>query len=121
MAMRWGRPMRAVTPRVIQGVVEHDQAVPPNGSVPGGVAVQAHSGAAPSALMLAVAATAGFTPATRHGEAMQALGRALAEEGREADAIAALRRAVLAFRDSGDRARLARALTDSGGCLHRDR
>src|SRR5204863_9499613 len=71
------------------------------------------SGTVPSALLRAVAATAGFTPAIRHGEAMQALGRALAEEGREADAIAALRRAVLAFRDSGDRARLAGALTRS--------
>jgi|SRR4051794_777387 len=150
MAMRLGRPVRAITSQVVQGIVEHDEAVPIEGpmpvrrrtlakgrtpaneSAPGGAVDQADSGAvtsvhsgaappasgiAPSALLRAVAATAGFTPAIRHGEVMQALGRALAEEGREADAIAALRRAVLAFRDSGDRARLAGALTDWGVCL----
>jgi tetratricopeptide (TPR) repeat protein len=143
MAMRLGRPVRVIAPRVVQGIVEHDEAVPAegpvparrrtlpkgrtpaNGSAPGGAVIpadsgtvpSADSGAAPSVLLRAVAATAGFTPAIRHGEAMQALGRALAEEGREADAIAALRRAVLAFRDSGDRARLAGALTDWGVCL----
>src|SRR5438552_4443446 len=117
MAMRLGRPVRAITPRVVQGIVEHDEAVPveepmparrrtlargrmpASGSAPGGAVVPADSGTVPSALLRAVAATAGFTPAIRHGEAMQALGRALAEEGREADSIAALRRAVLAFRD----------------------
>src|SRR6185312_14478376 len=126
MAMRLGRPVRAITPPVVQGIVEHDEAVPiegpipvarrrtlakgrtpANGSAPGGAVVQADSGAVPSAhsgtlpsasgtvplasgtvpsaLSRAVAATAGFTPAIRHGEVMQALGRALAEEGREAD------------------------------------
>src|SRR5438128_2702984 len=106
MAMRLGRPVRAITPRVVQGIVEHDEAVPveepmparrrtlargrtpANGSAPGGAVVpadsgtvpSADSGTVPSALLRAVAATAGFTPAIRHGEAMQALGRALAEE-----------------------------------------
>lgn len=63
------------------------------------------------------AATAGPAPAVRRGEALQAHGRSLAGRGRHGDAVTALRRAVLAFHEAGDRARLAGALTDWGICL----
>jgi tetratricopeptide (TPR) repeat protein len=69
------------------------------------------------ALKKAVAMTEGYSAQCGHGEALQALGRALAEEGRTAEAAGALRRAVLAFHADGDKARLAGALTDWGVSL----
>src|SRR5260370_3621497 len=115
MAMRLGGANRAVGRKVVQGVVEPDEETAPagwlvpgqweepangaargNGAAPGGApgpggpAVQGHSGTVPLALMRAVAATAGFTAQVRYGEAMQALGRALAEDSRTAQPTAPL-------------------------------
>jgi tetratricopeptide (TPR) repeat protein len=69
------------------------------------------------ALKRAIARTEGYSALRRHGEVLQALGRALAEEGRTAEAADTLRRAVLAFHADGDTPRLAGALTDWGVSL----
>jgi tetratricopeptide (TPR) repeat protein len=69
------------------------------------------------ALKKAVAMTEGYSARCRHGEVLQALGRALAEEGRTAEAADTLRGAVLAFHADGDKSRLAGALTDWGVSL----
>lgn len=98
--MKWGIPRRAV--------VEVPDATGPETDRPEGLEL---------ALKQAVERTAGYSALCRHGEVMQALGRALAEQGRTAEAADVLQRAVQAFRDDGDSARTAGALTDWGVSL----
>ena len=138
MAMRLGRDGKQGSRAVSGDVAEHHEvagaalipgrweAAAGDGTAGGAVSAAHGTGdgvaalrpeAGPAGLPRPGAATAGPAPAARDGEALQALGRSLAEEGRQADAVAALRHAVLAFHGAGDHARLAGALTDWGICL----
>jgi tetratricopeptide (TPR) repeat protein len=107
MAMRLGRDNQEDSRTSTAGGEDHE--VPGAALVPGQSQAQGGDAAAD--------AVAEPAPAVRHGEALQARGRSLAGKGHHGDAVIALRRAVLAFHEAGDHARLAGALTDCGICL----